>query len=232
MILIGIILNYFHVILRTIKRSHIICLLLDFTKQIGFSLIFGTVLVKTLIIYFAIRSRINKVKIGINTMYFIIVLIITLHFILIAIRELFNGYGVIDHLTNDKQKYQKCHSSDIMIICKIFNTIILIISYYLTYSIRFLKKEFKESLTLTVYSYVLIEVLFSINDTQSNSLIMDDIFNTIGSLIYSLITLYNIFYTKFHTIYERNQIENDLIRKSEIRRSYYIQKNFDVYSQY
>jgi len=88
-------------------------------------------------------------------------------------------------------------------------------------------------MTLTVYSYIILEVLLTIIDNlQKNSILIEDLYSTLGPLLCSLITIYNIFYTKFHTIYERNQIEDSIIRKIETRKSYNIQRNFDVFSKF
>ncbi|ORX51375.1 hypothetical protein BCR36DRAFT_411842 [Piromyces finnis] len=230
LILIGTILNFVHIILRTISRSHSKCLIYDISKQVGFSLVFGTILVKTLKIYFAIKSDIVKKTVPQETMYFIIFLIVITNLSLIFTSEILGGYELTTEYTSNKKEYQTCKESNIIIISKFFNITILIIGSYLTYSIRNVKKEYKESMNMTVYVYILIEFLLHIINKLKISLIMEDAFYTIGPLIYSITTLYDIFYTKFHTIYEKNELEKKRLKESEKRKSYHIQRYFDDYT--
>ncbi|ORX46589.1 hypothetical protein BCR36DRAFT_296896, partial [Piromyces finnis] len=146
LILIGTILNYIYIYLRTIKRQHLNCLFLDITKQIGFSLVFGSILVKTLRIYCALQNRIKKISLRTETMYFIIFLIMAFHITLIMIFELIHGHKtiVIQISQSKTYEYRECEKSNLTIISNILNFIIMAIGYYLTYSIRHIQNQYKE----------------------------------------------------------------------------------------
>ncbi|ORX51373.1 hypothetical protein BCR36DRAFT_582922 [Piromyces finnis] len=231
-ILIGTLLNYIYIMLITVNRSHIKCLFLDVTKQLGFSLVFGTITIKSLRIYYAISTRLNKKRIKTDTMYFLILLIIILHLILIFVYEIFNEYKIVIELTSDNKEYMKCKKSKKTFTSKVINLVILSAGSFLTYSIRNLKSEFKEDMTLTIYIYIIIEILLIIIDYQNVSPITIDLFNTIGPLLYSATSLYDIFYSKFQIIRKRDRKELKLQKANERRKLYRVQRLFDDYQSF
>jgi len=85
-------------------------------------------------------------------------------------------------------------------------------------------------MNVTVYSYLVIELFLIIIPNLNVSLVIDDIFNTLGPLLYSFTTLYQIFITKFLKIYERTQIEIKMYEENEKKRSYNVQRYFDDYT--
>ncbi|KAG4108486.1 hypothetical protein H8356DRAFT_919115 [Neocallimastix lanati (nom. inval.)] len=162
----GTIFNYAYVILRTMKRNHVVCLLLDICKKLGFSLVFGSILVKTLRIYNAL----------------------------------------------------------------IFNVIILIFGYYYIYCIRNLKEQYRESTTVPVYTYIIIELLLIFVDKLTNSLIIKDIFNTMGPIIYSILVIFYVILTKLNMLHNQIKLEKELERKNQSRISYKIRRQFDDFN--
>ncbi|ORX46588.1 hypothetical protein BCR36DRAFT_585064 [Piromyces finnis] len=86
-------------------------------------------------------------------------------------------------------------------------------------------------MTLTVYIYVIAESLLILIDSQNVSLVVKDYFNTIGPLLYSISTIFNIFYPKFRMMKERIKNENIILNDYEKKKEYEYQRRFDDFSR-
>jgi len=233
LILVGTIFNYINIILRTRERSYSICLILNITKNIGFSFVFGSIFVKTLRIYYAINSRLVKRSLTQKKMFIILIGIIMIHLIFIILNEINTGHQVISNVLSNFKEYKDCVKSKELILSSIFEFIILLSGCYLAYSIRSVKMTiYKESLGIPIYIYVIVEIILLIVNEQGTSMLNQDLFNSVGLIIYSVSIIYSIFYNKFYYIYERNKKYYKKKKQMESRRNQRLQVYFDDYSRY
>ncbi|OUM61681.1 hypothetical protein PIROE2DRAFT_12276 [Piromyces sp. E2] len=139
---------------------------------------------------------------------------------LIIIFEVADGHKTVTVLIEKENIYEyiDCQRSSLTILSNILNFAIMAIGYYLTYSTRNLQNQFKESLLIII-------------DEMNLSLTVKDYFNTIGPLLYSISTIFDIFYHKFKIIKERIKVENNMMKVIENRKEYEYQRRFDNYSK-
>ncbi|ORX53774.1 hypothetical protein BCR36DRAFT_323002, partial [Piromyces finnis] len=80
-------------------------------------------------------------------------------------------------LTNDLKEFKKCVYPKFMTLCTLLNFIVLFIGCILSYSIRNVKKDFKENLNIPVYIYVTSVTLIEIvNGNDGISIVVQNLF--------------------------------------------------------
>eukprot|EP00833_Pecoramyces_ruminatium_P018225 jgi/Orpsp1_1/1192257/evm.model.d7180000091787.1 len=167
-ILIGTILNYTTVILETKERDFAICVLINITRNIGFSLIYSSILFKTLRIYNAIRKVIGTKVLSKKSMYISIIVTTIFHIIMDVVWDMFIGYKVITKYTSDEKEYLSCEKLKFKEIILILDLIILATIYYLMYCIRNIQQEYKETITVPLYICVIGELITELMETMND----------------------------------------------------------------
>ncbi|ORX47605.1 hypothetical protein BCR36DRAFT_413546 [Piromyces finnis] len=203
-ILIGSIISVIYMFYLTIERTTTRCLFIYLFDNLGFSLVFGSILVKTLRIY-----KIFQVTKGRNyglkriIMYEIVFGIVSYHIVVCVFWILTSKTNVESFFTADFHLYKKCVYSKTKIICTLLNFSILLVGCFLSYSVRNVQKNFKENLVIPVYIYVLFRIITEMFSLQEGiSLKVQDLIGSISTIINISVTLYYIFISKFYNIYE------------------------------
>ncbi|ORX84045.1 hypothetical protein BCR32DRAFT_242932 [Anaeromyces robustus] len=207
-ILFGLIINNTYTLYLTVDRTLAKCHIIYFLNNMGFSLVFGSVLVKALRIY-RIFSYKRSIRSGMKKkyMYSIIISFVVFHLLIESLWNLKKDIKVVDALSTDYKVYQKCQYPKSKVISTLANFGILLVGCMLSYSIRNVKDEFKENLVIPVYIYVLFMVITETINFQDNiSLQIQDLFSAIETLANTLVILYFLYFSKFYNIYVHNII--------------------------
>jgi len=142
-------------------------------------------------------------------MYLFVFSVTILHFIMLTIWLKSDMVDTEKKLDINKKEYENCKLPNSEHFSTIINLIIIIISSILSYSIRDVKKEFKEPMAVPVYIYLLFQILVLIINAQSEmSLLFKDFIQAFGSQITVFVVLYNLYIIKFHTIFFRLKIKS------------------------
>ncbi|KAL6612841.1 7 transmembrane sweet-taste receptor of 3 GCPR-domain-containing protein [Neocallimastix sp. 'constans'] len=208
-ILIGSIITLIYSLFLTYERTKTKCYLIFLTKNTGFSLVFGSIFVKTLRIYkiFRITSKVGK-GLSKKVMFLIIMVITLFHWITAYLWFAFKKVKIISYLTGDYEEYLKCHYPPSKNINEIINFIVLAYGFILSYLIRNAENKFKENLGVVVYFYVLIALLGEIIDNQNEiNILIQDFFGVIGMSLINIIILYFLYIEKFRAIYYEKSIK-------------------------
>ncbi|ORX47573.1 hypothetical protein BCR36DRAFT_92919 [Piromyces finnis] len=202
-ILLGSIIRYGYILLLTKERTTTRCYLIYLFNNIGFSLVFGSILVKTLRIYRIFKiNRQQNVGIKKGNMYAIIISIVSFHIVVVILWSLLGRIKVGSAYTNDKKVYQKCFYSKTSVLCVILNYTILLIGFFTSYSIRRVQSELREHLNIPVYVYVItMGIIEFINLQDEISLEVQDLFGSLGTIINTSVILYFLYISKFFDIY-------------------------------
>ncbi|ORX43048.1 hypothetical protein BCR36DRAFT_147567 [Piromyces finnis] len=219
-ILIGIFFDIVSMVMKTMERTNKRCLIFDITKIIGFSLVFGSILVKSIRLYSLTHGKISLRVISRITMYSIISSIIFFHLIFIIMGNTTLKQMTETNYTSKLEEYEECKISKTSRLSTFFDYIIISITCFFMYSVRRLKKEYTESITMPVYSYILVETLLLMINKYNISILIKDMFNTIGPIIYILTILKSIFYSKIYDIIrEKNTIRRFMMEQDSRKNS-------------
>eukprot|EP00833_Pecoramyces_ruminatium_P002370 jgi/Orpsp1_1/1176402/evm.model.c7180000057465.1 len=74
-------------------------------------------------------------------------------------------------------------------------------------------KNFKEDIGVTACTYVLVKILLGIVNNDEINVVIQDLFNAMGTTIINLIVLYYLFISKFYEIYKDKDVSGSLIWK-------------------
>jgi len=201
-IIVGSLINGVYVLLLTKQKTKAICYQMYLYKNTGFSLVFGSILVKTLRI-FKIFCRTGRLNLGIpkKVMYLIVFLITIFHWITAFLWIIFKRVDVKSHLTKDYKEYQKCGFPVDENISLIFNCGVLMSGLTLSYFIRNVDKKYKENLVVPAYAYIVFTVIRgSLNLISEIDINIQDSIDAIGSIISIFVVLYYLFFTKIGSI--------------------------------
>jgi len=205
LILIGLIFNAVNIIFLTFEKTTRRCYQTYLFSNTGFSFVFGSIFVKTYRIYI-IFSQKNKNLIVIlkrSTMFLIIALITLFHWLMVIWWYILKkNVTVENNYTADNREYVKCKYPSSKHVSSLFNFLILIIEFAMSYSIRRVDKKYKESLIIPAYSYIsyMLLMYFMENQKEINVVILD-YSDIIGTIIITLINIYDLFIIKFIEIF-------------------------------
>eukprot|EP00833_Pecoramyces_ruminatium_P011915 jgi/Orpsp1_1/1185947/evm.model.c7180000096167.1 len=199
-ILIGCIIYCFHIISIVFTRSKITCIFIFSFKNVGFSLIYGSILAKTLRVYKVFKinkfSRVKK-----KYVYSIVFGLALIHLFLLYSWIVADEFDVEIKYTKKEEEFLNCSAPNLEFLSELINLIVISVSSFIAYQIRNIKKEFKESLAVPVYVYLLIEIMIVItNSMDEMPLLFKDFIHVIGSFISIVTVLYFIYINKFNTI--------------------------------
>ncbi|ORX53771.1 hypothetical protein BCR36DRAFT_20609 [Piromyces finnis] len=211
LILVGILNNCGYIYLLTIERTKITCILSYLFDYIGFSLVFGSILVKTLRIYKIFYTKLNyQLALKKKTMYAIIFSLV-LFYIIMLIIDIKNNW--IDNklsISSDFKEFRKCVYSKFISLCMLLKFVILSFGCILSYLTRNVKRNFKENLNIPVYIYVLTKAMIKvISENDDISILAQDVFGCVGNTINTSVILYYLFINKLYTIYTLSKVEKN-----------------------
>jgi hypothetical protein len=203
-ILIGTIFNYIYVFILALRKTRITCTLIYLLKNLGFSLVYGSFLVKNLRVYLIINSNILKYRFkNIYTVY-IISIITTYHIIVTIIWTITNSIYTEKVLDESYKEYIECFYPRFEMISSLFNSIILAIGCYFAYETRYAEKRYTESLSIPIYVYLIYHIYSEFLYYQVNvSIKPKDLINSIGTIVYSIIVIKYVYIDKLIYIYSR-----------------------------
>jgi len=212
-ILVGIIVNTINTIFLTFNKTTNICYHLYLLENTGFSLVFGSIFVKTIRIY-KIFCQEAKLQGGFKKeiMYLVIVLMISFHWLTATFWFIYNKVETENDYTCDFKEFKRCRYPLTKNLSVIFNFAILMCEFVLSYAIRNVEKRFRESLVVPAYIYILYVLLVNIVNRQDEiNVIIQDYFNIVGSVLSSSVTLYDIFIIKFiEIIFQKPEEDPDV----------------------
>jgi predicted outer membrane repeat protein len=231
-ILFGLIINIIYTIMLTFERTTTKCYLIYLLNNIGFSLVFGSILVKALRIYkifHTTRKRNRGIKK--STMYIVVISIVSYHLLISLKWILKEDIKSTLSITSSYKEYAKCVYPTSKKICIIINFAILLIGSWLSYSIRNVKKNFRENLVVPVYVYVLFTIIIEVvNIEEDISIKIQDLFAEIGTIINTFVVLFYLYIDKLYSVYIAIEIENEKTRKSS--RSQFGNSSQNLYSNF
>ncbi|ORX47341.1 hypothetical protein BCR36DRAFT_96532 [Piromyces finnis] len=207
-ILIGILFNIAYLWTLTKNKSSIaLCTRIYIYKNLGFSLVFGSILAKTYRIYKIISYKKSFSVVKEETMFAMVFIMMLFHTLILGICYITRNIRSVV-LYNNYREYNDCYFSDLKNLSTIFNIIILFIGYALSYATRGADKNFKERLSMPVYTYILFTILSEIINigNEEISIIVQDFFNAFGIIINTLVIMYYLYIHKFISIFVHNQI--------------------------
>ncbi|ORX42562.1 hypothetical protein BCR36DRAFT_416049, partial [Piromyces finnis] len=202
-ILVGLIIDETYPIFITIKTTKLSCYLGYISNNIGFSLVFGSIIVKTYRIYKIFHTKGRKQRsIKKTYMYGLLIFLCMYHIILTMKWILLKDLRVETALTSDYKEYIQCHYPESKNISLIINSSVIIVGIFLSYSIRNVNKEFKENLAIPIYVIVIFTILEQVLEMQTDiSIKIQIIVSATGALLKTFVVLYYLYFTKFYTIY-------------------------------
>ncbi|ORX82322.1 hypothetical protein BCR32DRAFT_292715 [Anaeromyces robustus] len=207
LILIGIIFSSVFIILSTFNRTILVCYLRHLFYNVGFSLVFGSILVKTYRIY-KIYYRLEELRYieNLKKMYLFIGLIIFFHISTTFLWYLFGSVTLNSKLVKSTEKYIECQYPKTKTIGFAINTLILFIGYLYSFIIRNVDKCFKEPLEVPTYLYFIFTFFNeSMELIGGFSINIVDFFGSFGSVCCILSVFYYIFIKKFKRIYQEKK---------------------------
>jgi len=211
-ILIGLIINTVNAIFLTFEKTTYLCYQTYLLSNTGFSFVFGSIFVKTFRIYKIFCNR-KKLKMGLKKkkMYLIIISMTLFHWMMALLWFHFRGIKVEDDYTVDEKVYERCKYHQSKNISSLFNFVILIVEFFISYSIRKVDKKYKEALLIPAYVYILYMLLMYFMENQKEiNVVMRDYFDIAGTITNTLVSIYDLFIIKFIEIYTVKHIHNSL----------------------
>ncbi|ORX76364.1 hypothetical protein BCR32DRAFT_271328 [Anaeromyces robustus] len=202
-ILVGSIISLTYVLYLTIERTVLRCYQMYLLNNTGFSLVFGSIYVKSYRIYkIYFRHRTLRIRNNKYYMYMTIILITLYHWILALLWIVFDTFSLESHLTTDYKEFQKCHYPPTKNLSTIFNFVVLMAGFIISYNIRHVEKKYKENLGIPVYTYTIFMIIIEFINTQNDiNIKVLDLFNALGTIINTSVILYYLFIKKFYDIY-------------------------------
>ncbi|KAG4102830.1 hypothetical protein H8356DRAFT_929991 [Neocallimastix lanati (nom. inval.)] len=193
---------------KNIKAASIDFLIIILVGLIGFVLVFGSITLKTLRIYriFCYKKS-TKRTIDYRVMYSILFCFVFLYVVVTGIYYIFDKIKLSAALTTDYKEFNKCEFPKSQRVCDLINYSVLMVGCYLSYSIRNINSKFKEDLVVPVYVYVLCVIISWLIRTTDISLIVQDFFGGVGTILSTIVILIYIYIFKFIAIYYKRKIE-------------------------
>ncbi|ORX38754.1 hypothetical protein BCR36DRAFT_313404, partial [Piromyces finnis] len=223
-ILVGIIFNNIYLIFLTTSENTIkTCTHIYLFNNLGFSLIYGSIFVKTFRIYIM-----DKV------LYLILFIIIIYHLTTTSMWILSDNIKVNHKYTINNEEYTACEYPLWSKLSTLLNLFLLFVDISLSYVNRNVNKEFKESLSTPVYVYVISSIFMDIIniDYGAKQYIFDAclmIINTIVILYFIFISKYfKIFYSYFNGSKEITSKSTLVITTNDLFGKFNIYKNFHI----
>ncbi|ORX75340.1 hypothetical protein BCR32DRAFT_285275 [Anaeromyces robustus] len=194
LILIGVLVNCFYIVTLTIgNKTKDLCIISYLTTNLGFTLVFGSITVKT--------YRIYRIGIKRRTMYLLVLIIGVVHALLLISWIITDTIKTEVDYTNDKKEFHRCYYPETKIFSILFNLIILYLGWHLTYACRNFRKEFNEQLNAPIYAYVLTMVFIEIISLEKGiNIVVQDLFIAIGTIIHTIFVIHFIYIKKFYYI--------------------------------
>jgi len=217
-ILIGLIINVVNIIFLTQEKTSLICYLTYIFSNMGFSFVFGSIFVKSFRIYRIFFREKKSLGLGFsqNLMYLIIALMTLFHWLIAFLWAMFNKINAVNDYTADNRLFIKCVYPSSKNISTLFNFVILILEFAISYAIRGVQRKFREALTIPAYTYIVYTLFMYLVGGQSViNVVIKDYFDIIGTIINTLISIYYLYITKFIDIYTEASI--DSTRKTYVR---------------
>ncbi|ORX57356.1 hypothetical protein BCR32DRAFT_308153, partial [Anaeromyces robustus] len=218
-ILVGILFNIIYLLLLTYDdNSVILCTVEYLLKNLGFSLVYGSIFVKTLRIYIIFTRQNHSIFIKNSTLYIMVYMISMYHVVTVILFILLKKIQVKPKYTINEERYTVCSYPIWRKISVLFNLSLLFIDLSISYANRHVKKNFKESLTIPVYVYVVLLILMEFISVDYGE--KQYIFNACMVIIDSVVILYFIFIKKYFKIFigKNNEIgiNTSLITSKEL----------------
>ncbi|OUM64963.1 hypothetical protein PIROE2DRAFT_60320 [Piromyces sp. E2] len=223
-ILIGSVINSIYVLFLTDDKTTTKCYYIYLFKNTGFSLVFGSIFVKSLRIYKIFHVKGTK-KLGLSkkVMYIIVFSIALFHWFLAITWTSLNKMNIEPRLTNDYKEYLECKYPLSKNISTLFNVAVMFGGLILSYSIRRVDEKYKEDLGLTVYFYTLCTILLEmISNLEEIDIVIQDMADALGMIICMSVILYCLFIKKYLDIYHGNikSSTRTLVNKNNNKNSY------------
>ncbi|ORX38757.1 hypothetical protein BCR36DRAFT_313396, partial [Piromyces finnis] len=197
-ILVGIIFNNIYLIFLTTSENTIkTCTHIYLFNNLGFSLIYGSIFVKTLRIYIINNKNayIKKDKI----LYIILMTILLYHLFTTSIWIVSDNIKVNHKYTINSEEYTACEYPLWSKLSTILNLSLLFIDISLSYVNRNINKKFRESLSTPVYVYVISSIFMDIINIDYGA--KQYIFDACLMIINTIVILYFIFISKYFKIF-------------------------------
>jgi len=209
-ILIGLIINAVNVIFLTFKKSPHFCYQSYLFSNTAFSFVFGSIFVKTYRIY-KIFCQKKRFKIGLrkSIMYIIIIIMTLFHWMMAFLWFISKSVTVENGYTGDNKEFLYCKYPLSKNLSSLFNFLILMFEFVLSYTIRRVEKKYKEALVIPAYAYIVYMLLIHIIENQKViNVVMRDYFDMIATILNILISIYDLFIIKFIEILTGKEGEN------------------------
>jgi len=204
LILIGLIFNIANAIFLTFEKKIFICYYTYILSNTGFSFVFGSIFVKSYRIYRIFCRHIKSMRAGLNKkiMFLIIALITLFHWIMSFIWYMNKNVSIANAYTADEIQFVRCIYPQSKNISTLFNIVILMLEFALSYSIRKVEKRFKEVLVLPAYIYIFYMIFMIILNSQSEiNVVMQDYFDIMVIFVATSVSIYDLFIIKYIELY-------------------------------
>jgi len=201
LILVGIYFNCGYIITLTMERTNFLCFFIYFLKNMAFSLVFGSIFVKTLRIYIIFKYVRHSSTFKLYKMFSVIGGIVFYHLILLTIWIIMDGIKGTPMYTINNYEYTDCQYHNSHILSILFNLIVLIMGVSVAYSIRHVNENFQEQLAIPIYVYGVFSLFEEIVEyIEAIPLEFKDGIRNIAMIIYTIVILYYLFIEKFYII--------------------------------
>jgi len=216
LMLIGLIINIVNTKFLTLEKSTDICYQTYLFSNTGFSIVFGSIFVKSYRIH-KIFCQKNKLYRGFkkSRMFLIIGLMTLFHWLMAFFWYFYKGITVVDDYTSNHRKFVKCEYHQSKNLSAFFNFVILVFEFVLSYSIRKVDKKFKEDLAIPAYVYIIYMVfMYVIGHQDVVNVVIRDYFDIIGTIINTIVCIYYLFIVKFIEIFTVNhsKVKNQYVQ--------------------
>jgi len=204
-ILIGLIINNVKAIFLTFKRTTKLCYQTYLLSNVGFSLVFGSIFVKTYRIY-NIFCKSNKINRGLkkSIMFLIIALITLFHCTMAFMWYFFESVTVTNDYTADNKEFVKCEYPKSKKLSTLFNFVLLMVEFVFSYFIRRVEKIYKEALVIPAYVYIVyMFLMYTIEEQAGINIIIQDQFDIAGTIISTIVCVFYLFIIKFEQIFKK-----------------------------
>jgi len=206
-ILIGLLVNIVNAVVLTFKKTTYTCYQTFLFSNTGFSFVFGSIFVRSYRIYeiFCQETKL-KMEFKRKKMFLIIALMTLLHWMMAFWWYIFKGVTVKTDYTIDEKEFIKCEYHQSKIISSLFNFMILVYEFILSYSLRRVEKKYKEDLAIPAYVYILyILIMYVVGIQDVVNVVIKDYFDIVGTIINTSVSIYYLFIIKFLEIYKENR---------------------------
>ncbi|KAL6600251.1 7 transmembrane sweet-taste receptor of 3 GCPR-domain-containing protein [Neocallimastix sp. 'constans'] len=202
LILIGIFFNCGYIYTLTMERTNFICFYIYFLKNMGFSLVFGSIFVKTFRIYIIFKHVRKSASFQLYKMFSIIGGIVIYHLLLLSIWIKLDGIKSTPVYSINNYEYIDCQYHKSHVLSVLFNLVVLIMGIALAYSIRHVNENFQEQLAIPIYVYGIYSFFeITVEYIENIPLGFKDGIRNIAMIIYTIVILYYLYIEKFYIIY-------------------------------